>query len=84
MQHPSLSPSRSVTNRPPAAAVCHTGSALEFARSMRVAGYRFNLEQVTQELLRCGRVCVEDAFGQQVSLQMDVMQLAESDFGISL
>jgi hypothetical protein len=48
----------------------HTAEWMAYARALRVAGYRVDPDGLTDQLLRNGRANVQDAFGNEVTVQV--------------
>ena len=51
-----------------------TRALMDFAHQLRVAGYKVDPQQMATQLLSNGCAWVDDAFGQRVSLQVQVPQ----------
>lgn len=49
-----------------------TRALMDFAHQLRVAGYRVDPQHMATQLLTSGCAWVDDAFGQRVSLQVQV------------
>ena len=50
-----------------------------YAQALKVAGYRVDAARLADQLMRCGCASVEDAFGNEVTVQVRVPRLARVD-----